>query len=522
MKLTNLIKKLKKYPIPIDKKWIKSVRLFLGKEIFERNLEGKRLLLREVFSGRLLARQFNKIKSMPIIIPLLIIFSLSGGGVVYAAQDSLPSDNILYPVKLASEKVVEKLAPGNETKLNLNLKFASRRLDEINRVLPLEKDGELTKKPLEDFKERMENTANTLEKIQNKEKDRDKRIEIYQKFEQKLADYQSQIDKVEIPKEASEEFESIKEAQKSLIGKESYIGKQIIKEQPPENVKGLKEKAEGKIKAANNKIEETERHIEKLKESAKELGIEDITSHPDYKSIIYRMNKAKEFLDQARSDLKNGNYIGARDKAVNVIEICIDIQILIAKEISKAPQSVLVQGRISNLSDDKSSFLMELSGIKLMDSKYESPEGGLILVSVTENTKIVRGDKKISFSDLDIGNSVRVFGKYGSVAEYDGAKMRTFSAGKIEVVKIGNEFSLFGSVGSVDAESRYIKIEVGDKDITKNIIYVSPDAEITRYGKKVDINAIQVGDFGSFEGYYDKEKDVLVALRIHINVIVPM
>lgn len=520
MKLEKFIKKLKKYPI--DEKWVKSNRLLLEKEIFERNLGDKRLLLREVFSGRLLARQFNNIKSMPIIIPLLLITSLSGGGVVYAAQGSLPSD-MLYPVKLASEKAIETIALSDEMKLDLNLKFASRRLDEINRVLPLEKNGDLIKKPLENFEQRIENTASAMEKIQ----DKDKRIETYRKFEERLADYQSQLDKVKTPEAANGGLESLKETQKNLISQETYVEKQIIKEQPPENLKGLKEKAEGKIKAAANKIEETERYIEKLKDLAEELGI-DIKPHPDYKSIIDRMNKAKELLDEARSDFKNGDYVKARDKAANVIEICIDIQILITKEISKAHQTVLIQGSILSLSDDESSFLMELhkgGGIKLMDSKYESPEGETILVLVTEKTKIILGDKKISFSDLEVGNLVKVFGEYGSVVKRDGAKMKSFSADKIEVVKIGNEFSLLSSVESVDTESRYIKIskyiktEIGEKGVTEKI-YVSPDAKIIRYGKEVDIDAIQAGDFGSFEGYYDKEKDVLVASKINIPVIV--
>ncbi|MBE3038258.1 MAG: hypothetical protein IMZ62_05555 [Chloroflexi bacterium] len=57
----------------------------------------------------------------------------SGGAVVYASQDSLPGQ-ALYPVKLFSEDIRLKLANDPPSQLQLNLEFANRRLDEIDRL----------------------------------------------------------------------------------------------------------------------------------------------------------------------------------------------------------------------------------------------------------------------------------------------------------------------------------------------------------------------------------------------------
>jgi hypothetical protein len=57
----------------------------------------------------------------------------SGGAVVYASQGSLPGQP-LYPVKLFSEDLRLNLANDPQSQLHLNLEFANRRLDEIDRL----------------------------------------------------------------------------------------------------------------------------------------------------------------------------------------------------------------------------------------------------------------------------------------------------------------------------------------------------------------------------------------------------
>ena len=63
----------------------------------------------------------------------IVLILGSGGAVVYASQGSLPGQ-ALYPVKLFSEDLRLKLANDPPSQHQLNLEFANRRLDEIDRL----------------------------------------------------------------------------------------------------------------------------------------------------------------------------------------------------------------------------------------------------------------------------------------------------------------------------------------------------------------------------------------------------
>src|SRR3989344_4682299 len=67
---------------------------------------------------------------------LAIIITLigSGSGVSFAAQNAIPGET-LYKVKLATEQVRVAVTPGKKTKAELHLGFASRRLNEIERLI---------------------------------------------------------------------------------------------------------------------------------------------------------------------------------------------------------------------------------------------------------------------------------------------------------------------------------------------------------------------------------------------------
>lgn len=61
---------------------------------------------------------------------VILALFLAGGGTVMASSDSLPGD-VLYPVKRASEKVQAFFTFGDDAKANLHMKFAERRVKEI-------------------------------------------------------------------------------------------------------------------------------------------------------------------------------------------------------------------------------------------------------------------------------------------------------------------------------------------------------------------------------------------------------
>ena len=73
---------------------------------------------------------------MGTLITIVVILGLALGGTsaVYAAQDDLPGEP-LYQVKLLSEEARLDLAADPEKKMDLDLQFALRRLDEIEEMI---------------------------------------------------------------------------------------------------------------------------------------------------------------------------------------------------------------------------------------------------------------------------------------------------------------------------------------------------------------------------------------------------
>lgn len=76
----------------------------------------------------------KKERKMSTILAILLAIGLVFGGstaTVYAAQDSTPNE-FLYPVKTFAEDVALELTQSPETKVELALNYALRRIDEIN------------------------------------------------------------------------------------------------------------------------------------------------------------------------------------------------------------------------------------------------------------------------------------------------------------------------------------------------------------------------------------------------------
>ncbi|MDA8219000.1 MAG: DUF5667 domain-containing protein [Dehalococcoidales bacterium] len=70
---------------------------------------------------------------VPAIIVLALLLAFSGGGAVYASQDALPGD-YLYGVKTAVEDVQLQLATTEQTRTQVHLDLAAKRLAEMERL----------------------------------------------------------------------------------------------------------------------------------------------------------------------------------------------------------------------------------------------------------------------------------------------------------------------------------------------------------------------------------------------------
>jgi hypothetical protein len=113
--------------------------------------------LRSFISGRQARLAFSAAAAACIVLALLLA---SGGTVVFAAQGSQPNQ-VLYPVKLLSEDVRLGLATNLQSQFQLNMEFAGRRLDEIDKLVQAGKDpgGQVTSRLQNELDSALDNAA---------------------------------------------------------------------------------------------------------------------------------------------------------------------------------------------------------------------------------------------------------------------------------------------------------------------------------------------------------------------------
>ncbi|PIR70486.1 MAG: hypothetical protein COU46_01270 [Candidatus Niyogibacteria bacterium CG10_big_fil_rev_8_21_14_0_10_42_19] len=119
IKTIKRIKKLRK--IEPDKLWLGNRRLYFVKlaNVDEKNSYNRTSLFRNNFAG--------------VVTAVLVIFVITGGLVLNSAQAALPED-ILYSIKLLSERLGSFVIIGDENKINYALTLAERRLDEAEQI----------------------------------------------------------------------------------------------------------------------------------------------------------------------------------------------------------------------------------------------------------------------------------------------------------------------------------------------------------------------------------------------------
>jgi len=106
--------------------------------------------LRSFISGKQTRLAFYAATALCVVLGLMLA---SGGTVVFASQGSQPGQ-ALYPVKLISENVRLGLAADPQSQFQLNLEFAGRRLDEIDKLVQAGQD------PSTQVSDRLQNELN--------------------------------------------------------------------------------------------------------------------------------------------------------------------------------------------------------------------------------------------------------------------------------------------------------------------------------------------------------------------------
>lgn len=88
---------------------------------------------------------------------------------VSATKNSLPGD-LFYNIKLTTERVQANLTLSDEKRANLEIGFAQRRLDEIDKLMAKDDEDSNLQIPLKEFQQNMANVKTSLAKLEKKDK----------------------------------------------------------------------------------------------------------------------------------------------------------------------------------------------------------------------------------------------------------------------------------------------------------------------------------------------------------------
>ncbi len=190
------------------------------------------------------------------VLVFLIITGLVGGGASVAAETSLPGD-LLYSIKVGiNEKVGEALASSAEAKAEFNTKLAARRMQETASLsVKGTIDSDTLSRLESSFEDHADRVAARIAEL-NSEGKLDAALEANSDFQSSLNAHEDILVRLA----AKEEDESDKEAllklaarAKSEVNASASIHSKIESEIKAD---GVQSAAEGKLKAAQNKVDE--------------------------------------------------------------------------------------------------------------------------------------------------------------------------------------------------------------------------------------------------------------------------
>lgn len=196
--------------------------------------------------------------------PLLIILGILLGGASVAADQSLPGD-VLYPIKISiNEEARGWFAISEEAKAALETKLAERRLEEAEKLaIRGDLNAETRVRLEENFKKHAEKVEARVNKIENT--DSAKALELASNFDTSLEAHTKILNSIGASLDGNTEPEIKKlriviEDKKDDTEKNKEDNEDKVKEEKGADVQSA---AEGKLKAATNKIAEVRKFIEK-------------------------------------------------------------------------------------------------------------------------------------------------------------------------------------------------------------------------------------------------------------------
>ncbi|OGM97677.1 MAG: hypothetical protein A2735_03705 [Candidatus Yanofskybacteria bacterium RIFCSPHIGHO2_01_FULL_41_21] len=207
----------------------------------------------------------NKLQPMPII---LIIALLVGGGTSFAAESALTGD-VLYPVKVSvNEEVRGWFAVSSEAQAKWDARRVERRLEEAEKLAA---EGRLNAEMRAQIESRLDGHSKAFEDQTKKietEQNTNASLEINSDFEASLKAHEQVLSRI------AAEKGNIRAEVESLLLEVRALLNTTVKARSNAEVKvsveangEFRSAAEGKLKAAENKISEARNFIEQMKSS---------------------------------------------------------------------------------------------------------------------------------------------------------------------------------------------------------------------------------------------------------------
>lgn len=400
-KITKKIKKLES--IKLSKEWKQEKKELLLSQIkaqkHEDYFKHSQLQTSRQFFGVFFSQKFMK----PTVAFVLMIFLILSGGVatVSASQNSLPGD-VLYYVKIATEKARISLLLNEGKKASLEMEFVGRRVEELDQIIMNNIDeSEKVQIAVNGLRDDIDRVKKRLNSLQNQDIVRPKEVvEIAKIVDDRTNEYQDSLSKIknilpkEVKKEVEETLDSISEtgekALEVIIDNHNDVEVDISKEEVIDRVQKKMDMAQQKIVELEEEIESVE-NTENIELVSDEVMIDEEVADAD---------NGESFSNEANADEEEDVVEDVVEEAVeDVIEEEVED---LSGEVIEYEESVSDEA----MADEESIEELNLENIiekpqeasKILNEAKDFLEQGNVLAAfekIQESTKITKDVKNL-------------------------------------------------------------------------------------------------------------------------------
>ncbi|PIR93915.1 hypothetical protein COT97_04290 [Candidatus Falkowbacteria bacterium CG10_big_fil_rev_8_21_14_0_10_39_11] len=268
-----------------------------------------------------------------VTVAVLFVFG-SGAFTVNASKSSIPGD-ILYPVKLTSEKVQVGLTVSEDRKAELHVDFAEERVSEIEQIAANETDPVKRREQIsvatDNFKKNMDNIQETLEKVKTVKAEKDvvnRSIEVVKQVDLKVEAIASRLDNNNDLKGDLAVVKNIDAAQAEIEETQAKAVEVIVdkydKGEAELSSEEMLETVEAQIKKVGDRITEVAEREKSVVDTSGQAEVDKVaptdsektveTTDVTVKTEVAGSESAQRLLDEASSLLNQGDLINALEK----------------------------------------------------------------------------------------------------------------------------------------------------------------------------------------------------------------